>query len=458
MTTITNARDAAVAALRDRGGNISARLRRLLGGSRLPAREQALATELALGVVRRRGTLRAILRAFLHKPGRPLPGPLEEILLVALYQVLFLDRVPDFAAVDEAVRQTGRLHHKRQGGLVNGLLRAVVRSVSEPLEGAPPVRADVVPVGPASYRTARGELFPDPDRQPAAFLAAAWSLPEALADRWLKRFGSLPGAIEVAAHACARPPLICRVNRLRATVPEAIERLAAEGVEAHPHANGCSVVLAHRQDVRGLGAFAGGLLQPQDPSATAVGFAAAPRPGQNVLDLCAAPGTKTTHLAGQMDNTGSILALDVSDEKLRLIRENCDRLGVGIVRTRLAPEIGGIEPGSFDLVLADVPCSNTGVLARRPEARWRFSEEALASLVADQKNLAAQAVSWVRAGGRVVYSTCSLEPEEGPAVVAGLRERFDRLELVAEKLTLPSGAVAPAEWSDGGYFAVLRSR
>lgn len=456
-TGIHNARDIAVEAIRDRAGNVSAHLDRLLGRSALPAGDAALARELALGVTRRRGTLTAVLRAFLEQPDRRLPVPLEEILHVGLYQMLFLDRVPDFAAVNEAVEQAVRHHHRRQSGLVNGVLRTIARNISPRIAGAGTLAADVLPVCPSAHRKFGRPVFPDPNADAAGHLAAAFSLPAALAGRWVSRYG-LSQAAGLAMHADVRAPVILRVNRLKATVDEVLASLASAGVPARRHENGLSVLLEEHLNVTELDVFRRGLVQPQDPSATAVVTAAEPKGGAKVLDFCASPGVKTTHLAELMDNRGSITAVDVSTEKLARIESNCRRLGVTIVTTRLAEQVGSLDPRSFDLVLADVPCSNTGVLARRAEARWRFSEDALETLVQDEETLVSLAAEFVAPGGRLVYSTCSTEPEECSGVVRHLTARGGRLELLREQLTLPGGADDPAKWHDGGYCAVFRAR
>jgi len=453
-----NARDLAVEALRDRAGNVTAHLDRLLGSSMLPAVERALARELALGVVRRRETLRAVLRAFLSQPERKLPAPLEEVFFVAIYQMVFLDRVPDFAAVNEAVEQASRFRHRRQSGLVNGVLRAVARGFAKAVDGVPPLCVDVVPVGPASCRKADRPLFADPAAQPAEYLAAAFSLPPRLAERWIEARGSLEAAVALAAHANTRAANALRVNRLRADVPAVLDSLKAAGVQARAHENGVSVVLDENTHVGDLGVFRDGWVQAQDPTASAVAAAAGPEPGMNVLDLCAAPGTKTTHLAELMGNRGSITAVDVSREKLQLIEDNCRRLGIDIVQTRLTTEVDQLQPASFDLALADVPCSNTGVLARRAEARWRFDELRLPNLVQKQCALAETAARFVRPGGRLVYSTCSLEPEECSRVTRELLRRVPGLSPTEERFVLPGGAEDPAHWHDGGYFAVFDVR
>ena len=448
-------RDLAVLALRDRDGNVSANIERRVGSAELSSADAHLAFELALGTARRRVTLEAIARGYLSQPGKHLPGALNQVISVAIYQMMFLDRIPAFAAVNEAVEQAARFHHRRQSGLVNGLLRTITRKVSELHRGPVPIAMDVIPVGPDSFRRSERPVFADPAADPTGYLAGAYSLPPELAERWIDMLGSLENAVEVAAHANVRAPLICRVNQTVTGVEALLEELAAAGVAARAHANGASIVLDDTRDVTGLDAFLRGAIQPQDPTATGVVLAAAPKPGMKVLDLCAAPGTKTTHLAEIMGNRGSIMASDVSAEKIERIASNCLRMGITIVEPILSDTVGSLDSGGFDLVLADVPCSNTGVLARRAEARWRFSPEAISKLVEDQKFLIRAAAHFVRPGGMLVYSTCSLEPEENGDVARWLARSEPRVRLVRDKLTLPGGAGDPTAWHDGGYVAIF---
>ena len=174
-----------------------------------------------------------------------------------------------------------------------------------------------------------------------------------------------------------------------------------------------------------------------------------------VLDLCAAPGTKTTHLAERMQDTGEIVAVDVSAEKLDRIQDNCRRMGLKIVRPLLAEHIAPLMERPFDLVLVDVPCSNTGVLARRAEARWRFSAANLAKLARDQRSLLRLGAEFVRSGGRLVYSTCSLEDEENRQAVRDVLRGEPTLRLLEQRSIRPTGAADPTRWLDGGYYAVL---
>ena len=453
-----DARSIAIRALRDRGGNVTAGLRRLLGQFELSPADRGLARELALGVVRRKGTLDALLQAFLKRPGQPLESPINEILQVALYQILFCERIPDFAAVNEAVERTTASGRQGQRGFVNAVLRGIARAIGPVQEGAIPQAANTIPVGWRAFRTLDRDVFADPKSSPADYLAGAYSLPVELAIRWLAQSGGELGpVIAWATHANTPAPLIARVNRTKATVEQALASLTEEGIDAVAHANGHSVVFTEHCDVTSLAAFREGWIQPQDASATEVILAADVKGGMKVLDFCAAPGTKTTHLADRMGDEGEIAALDVNADKLRRITENTSRMGFNCVRPILAERLGELPLGEFDLVLADVPCSNTGVLSRRAEARWRFSAKSLGRLVHDQKAILSAAVQFVRREGQLVYSTCSLEVEECHEMATFATERLG-VSLEAEKLTRPGGVGDRRQWRDGGYYAIFRRR
>jgi 16S rRNA (cytosine967-C5)-methyltransferase len=202
--------------------------------------------------------------------------------------------------------------------------------------------------------------------------------------------------------------------------------------------------------VERLPGFADGWFAVQDESAMQAARLLAPAPGSTVLDLCAAPGTKTTHLAELMGNRGSILAADVDRRRLALVEENCRRLGIDIVETQVvAADARDVSPGPFDSVLLDVPCSNTGVLGKRPEARWRLRPQDIEELAAIQKRLLTAAIARLKPGGRLVYSTCSIEPEENEGVVRAALSAFPNLRLLSEVHR------EPGQPADGAYQAVL---
>ena len=450
------ARDIAVKSLRDRDGNVSAHLDRLLSQTDICSSEKALAREITLGVMRRKSTLTAVMRAYLRSPKQKLPRSLGEIIIVAIYQIIFLKRVPAFAAVDQAVRQACAFKHSKQSGLVNGLLRTMIREMSPPtpVDLAPELSAEYLRMDNDTQRRFDRPIFRDPETLPIDYLAAICSIPHDLAKRWYEHFG-IKKALRLGLDSCAVPPVICRVNSLKGSVAKAIELLEADGIVATRHENNVSVVLESAANLTNSEAFKIGLVQPQDPTATAVVLNSGVLPGMRVLDLCAAPGTKTTHLAELMQNQGEIVAVDVSNSKLKRIEENCQRMGVDIVTTMHAEQVGSLDVNSFDLVLTDVPCSNTGVLSRRTEARWRFTKKSIGDLVRDQQFIALTGAQFVKPGGRMIYSTCSIEKDEGSRVAKGLPKRAPHMRFVKDKMTLPETS-SPKIWHDGGYFAILK--
>jgi 16S rRNA (cytosine967-C5)-methyltransferase len=451
------ARQIAVEALADRQGNVSDHLDRLLDEYDLSPRDRGLARELSLGSLRRRRTLRTVVTAYLRKRRRYLAAPVAEIVETAAYQMLMLDRVPDHAAVDEAVRLTRLTGHKRQAGFVNAVLRSLGRDIADRIDEPPPAAADIVPVDAGRYVRLARTVLADPNERPTRHLGQAWSLPTALAERWTQRHGH-DRTWQLAGHAAERPPLIARVNTRLSTVQSVLTSLVEDGVDAAAHGNGRSIVLPGGEDVTRRTAFGDGLIQPQDATATAVlaGEAGLLKTGMAVLDFCAAPGTKTTQLAELTGDSGRIVAVDISEAKVQRIAENCRRMKADSVETRRASEVGSLDPGSFDLVLVDAPCSNTGVLARRPEARWRFKVDDLGKLAGDQKTLLRMAAMFCRPGGHVIYSTCSIEPEENEQVVRAAASTA-RLKVLCEQATLPAGSEAdPTNWHDGGFRAVMR--
>ena len=457
MTSPTpdNARDVALHACTDTTGHVTAHLDRLLASASLSPADRGLARELALGLTRRLRTCRSIIRKFLKRPNLKLPKPVDTILDLAVYQLILLNRIPAFAAINEAVNQVGRHRRPKMRGMVNGVLRSIQRSMGQPQEGVCPMQADAVPIDATHWIKLDRAVMPDPAKLAGAWLSSAYSLPDELVDRWVAEAGSAEIAQAWCAHTITRAPLIARVNSLRADVATVLESLAEQGVASRPHENGLSVVLDDSRTLTELAVFQAGLIQPQDPTATAVVEALDPKPGMTVLDLCASPGTKTTHIAERMNNTGRIIACDINEEKLSRIRDNADRMGIDIIETLHTEQAGGLELESFDCVLADVPCSNTGVLARRAEARWHFEEKSLRQLAEDQKFLAAMAGRFLAPGGKMVYSTCSIEPEENRQVVRHADRHDPGLHLQKHTTTTPAGADDATRWHDGGFYAIL---
>lgn len=450
----SQARDLALEALGDRQGMFGAHLERLLAERTPPPQEAHLATELVRGVVRRQRTLDVVVRVFSARPDRTGAVDVQNILRLAIYQLIFLDRVPDFAAVNEAV-EACRRRHPRMAGYVNALCRNVARALGSVEEGPPAQDGSAVPLTPDRHRRFETPVFAPAALLPQQWLGQVCSLPEDLAGRWLTRAGSLERAFHLAMQADGRPPVAARVNVARMTVAEALAALAAAGVEAVAHEDRRNVVFTGAVNIGALELFQQGILTPQDPSATAVVPDLDIRPGQRVLDLCAAPGTKTTHIAELLGGRGEVVAADVSEDRLARISEAAARCGLTNIRPILAEQVGSLEPGSFHRVLVDAPCSNTGVLARRIEARWRFSADGLGRLAGDQRRLLELGALFLAPAGRMVYSTCSIEPEENDGVVQSFLSRQKKFRRLSHTATDPLTFAPPEKYHDGGYRAVL---
>lgn len=411
-----------------------------------------LTTELVYGTIRNLGTLDMLLDACAKKGLRKVEDSVLAHLRIAAYQLVFLDNVPAAIAVNEAVSAVGVRSHVR--GFVNGVLRKLGRLVTRRTPD------DMPPLGVPSTRRLPGRvggwivlsdpLLPAAEQDPGGWLAAAASLPLTLATRWVETHG-LDGALEIARAQNAPPPVFLRVNTLRGTREEVLALLEREGSPGREGGRPESVVLGGGLSAGGFNPLWAGLATVQDETAMAVAPLLDPKPGERVVDLCAAPGSKTTHLAQLMNDEGRIDALDIDAGRLAKVDEAAGRLGLKCIRTALVdPNDPRPEDGPADCVLADVPCSNTGVLRRRVEVRWRLSALRLPELLELQARLLDRAVDLVRPGGRVVYSTCSIEHAENGAQVEALLARRDDVRLESEQSRMPTRG-----GGDGGYTALL---
>jgi 16S rRNA (cytosine967-C5)-methyltransferase len=293
--------------------------------------------------------------------------------------------------------------------------------------------------------------LPDPQEKPLDYFSVAFAFPKWLVERWSQRY-EWAELYRLGFWFDAPPPTYLRVNILKTTREAVLEQFRKSGIAATPGQHPQSIRLEGHISPRDLPGFSEGWFTPQDESSMQVATALAPQPGWNILDLCAAPGAKTTHLAELMGNQGRIVACDVDKRRLGSIPRLADRLGIHIIETCLIPRNGEPPPGPFDAILVDVPCSNTGVLGRRPEARWKLSPRALRRLVPLQTKLLIYAAERVKPGGVIVYSTCSLEPEENRTVVHNVLSVIQDLRLEAEVDQIPGKP------SDGGYYARIVRR
>ena len=395
------ARELAYAVLKDwtpRGAFAGERLDAIAAKRGVEPRERALATELTFGVVRRLATLDAILRPHVARPKKEVEPDLWTLLRLGAYQLTFLSGMADHAAVNETVELAKRAGKPRWAGFVNAVLRKLAATLTDDVLSSP--TADGVPLPDGRYRLLAVKAFPDPEADPAGYFAEAFGFPTWLAKRWSERFDD-EELFALGRHFDAPPPATLRVNRLRTTREQAIEELKAAGIKGKPSGRHPDAVrLKESARVDDLPGFREGRITVQDETAMHAATLLAPQPGMRVLDLCAAPGTKTTHLAEIMGDAGAIVAADVSPERLLRVQENVARLGIKIIQPAAIGEEGaGLPDGPFDAALVDVPCSNTGVLGKRPEARWRVGPDDLRQLPPLQARLLSLALDRVRPGG-----------------------------------------------------------
>jgi 16S rRNA (cytosine967-C5)-methyltransferase len=422
-------------------------LDRHLTAAPLPPADRRLATQLVYGVLRRRLTLDTLLRPLVTRPLHQVEPWVWEALRLGAYQLALLTHIPPHAVLHETVELASAVGRPGGKGFLNAVLRRLARLVTDERTDEPGPAA--LPLEAGVYRVLSQPVLPDPSAQPLEYLAAAFALPRWLVERWAQRFDR-PELIRLGFWFAGPAPLWLRVNPLRATRPQLLAALAAAGIAAEPGAHPQAVRLSEHAPVRELPGYAEGWFTVQDESAMWVSSALAPRPGWCVLDLCAAPGGKATHLAELMRNEGRVVAADADANRLAALPALARRLGLTIIEPlALAPDA---DPpcGPFDGVLVDAPCSNTGVLGRRPEARWRLKPGDFTHLVPLQTKLLIHAAERVKPGGVIVYSTCSIEPEENRQIVANVRRAFPDLTLEQDDEQVPG---RPA---DGGYWARLR--
>lgn len=371
----------------------------LMRAKLLDARDRALASEIAVGTLRWRGALDHVLAQAARRPVDRIDPPVLDVLRLSAYQLLYLSRVPPHAVIDDAVEMTRRARTGRASGFVNAVLRAVATRRNRPPLPARP--------RPEASREAQLE-----------YLTITLSHPRWLVERWLDRYGF--EATERWLQFNNRPaPFTVRANRLKMTRDELAQRLASEGIETTATRFAPDGLVVTRGRGRAIGILDRGWFVVQDEASQLLVLLAPPAPGARVLDACAAPGGKATALAVEMHNQGMLVAADRRVRRLAVLRETLERTGVTCARllqldlTRALP----LRP-VFDLVVADVPCSGLGTLRRDPDIRWRRRPDDLPRFGAAALEMLEHAAAVVAPGGRLLYATCSSEPEENDAVVA----------------------------------------
>jgi 16S rRNA (cytosine967-C5)-methyltransferase len=398
--------------------------------------DKGLLNEIVHGVLRWQNKLDWVLNGFSHGNFAKSEINVKNTLRVALYQILFLDRIPHAAAVNEGVEFIKRIRGDKPAGLVNAVLRNIIRNID-------------------------GIRYPDPAEDEVQYLAVFYSHPHWMIKRWLRRYGREETERLMVANN-ERPGMALRINRLKIDPAVFKKQLSDQQIPftSSPH-------LQHFVRVKTLSRigqmdlFKNGMFTIQDESAALPCQLLDVRPGQRVFDLCAAPGGKTTNLAEIMNNTGEIIALDKYEAKLAMIKGSAERLGLHNIRMR-AIDATTFDEAPADRILLDAPCSGLGTLAKKPDMKWKRDQMDIVKLTVTQRAMMENAATLLKPGGVLVYSTCTMEPEENEELVSAFLAdhpefRIDPAgQFVSPELVAPGGWVATLPHRHGmdGSFAV----
>ena len=397
----------------------------------LPESDRRLITELVYGCTRRQKTLEAVLQNFLQKPIAKLPPDLLIILQIGVYQLFFLDRIKPSAIVHTTVELVKENNLKGLSGFTNGVMRSILRAKEKE-----DILANIT--------------------DPASF----YSFPEWLIELWQKEFGQA-----AIANICnwfnQTPHLDLRVNLLHTTRDQVLAAFAEAEIDAQPipHLPEGIRVAQGAGDVSKLPKFKEGWWSVQDASAQLVTYLLDPQPNETIIDACAAPGGKTTHISDRLKNTGKVYALDRLANRLKKVEQNIARLGITNVQTLeidcrefdADKVLEGLPNHKCDRVLLDVPCSGLGTLHRHADARWRQTPEEPYKLAKTQVEILERATQWVKPEGVIVYSTCTLHPAENEEVITQFLENHPDWQIVPPDANNPAAHFV----SDHGWVKVL---
>jgi 16S rRNA (cytosine967-C5)-methyltransferase len=397
-----------------------------LRSNRLDERDRALLTELTYGTLRWRGTIDSRLSENLTRTLDKVDARLLNLLRLTCYQLIYLERIPVYAAVNEAVELAKAHGGRKTAGFVNGVLRSFLR------------------------------MRPQADQSHGNSLPVQYSHPEWLVERWVDEFG-LDVAPALMRANNERAPIVLRANALKISREELLDRFQSAGIEAAAAAFAPHGIVLRAGSVETLPGFAEGLFQVQGEASQLVSHLLSPRPGERILDACAAPGGKSTQLAELMRDDGQIVAIDTSERGIGKIRQNIQRLGLKSVRpicadaTDQLPELGKAR---YDRILVDAPCSGLGTLRAHPEIKWHRDERDIQRLSLLQSKILVRVAPTLKPGGILVYSTCTLTRDENDSNIEGLLARGE-FELQDAARYLPDQAKHMVR---GKYFQALPHR
>lgn len=381
---------------------------------------------LVYGATKFKNTLDYFIENISSRKTNKLSPPVKNILRAAIYELKYLN-TPDYAVINSYVN-ISKKYDKNSSKFVNAVLRNYLRKQNE-------------------------IIFPDENENPIKHISTKYSHPEWLIEKWVKHYGQ-EETIKTCEFNNKVPPVSLRINKLKISKEELLDLLKENniGFKASEISDEC-ILLTNTGNIKNLAGYKEGFWAVQGECSSLVGKVLNPQKNETILDLCAAPGGKTAHIAALMQNTGEVVAVDNNQSRLNKINENCFRLGITSVKAVLSDaEIYSSET-KFDRILIDAPCSNTGVFAKRPDARWKRTPEDLQELIKLQLKILDNAAKLLKVGGKIVYSTCSIEPEENLLMIERFlkNNRDFKLEDISEFLHLK-------DEGHSGYIQIIQSK
>jgi 16S rRNA (cytosine967-C5)-methyltransferase len=407
------------------------------------------ATDLVFGTIRNLFAIDKVIDTFAGCPIDRIQKKLLNIICVGCYELIYSPSTQQYSVINEAAENAKAIAGTKQVGFVNALLRKITRHIKNrqiELSQAEAKRTLVQCAETGCEFDA--DFLPDFETEPAEFLSVVFSLPRWLVTDWFGEFGK-EQARQICLAQNRRPSIYIRPNSLKTTAQELVKLFDKDGIELEIVPDEAVLRIKSPQAITQLPGFEEGLFIVQDLTASRAVGLLAPRPGWTILDLCAAPGVKTTQLAEVTGDAAKIIATDIDAERLKKVKENSSRLGINSIEVVPYKQLADIK---FDCILLDVPCSNTGVLARRIEARYRIRPEAVTELAETQIELLERAAELLKPQGTICYSTCSIQKQENGELVREFLDKNPGFNIEVEQLTLPS---AEGFDRDGGYTAVL---
>ncbi|UCE99027.1 MAG: methyltransferase domain-containing protein [Planctomycetota bacterium] len=415
--------------------------------------EKQRATDLVYGSIRNRPAIDMVIAKLADCPTDRIQSTVLNTIRIGAYELIYCPQAPEYSIINEAVENAKIVAGEKRAGFVNAVLRQIDRHIKNrqsPLSETTTERT--LPQTTTTGCEFDTEILQKPQVSPVDYFSSAFSLPRWLISDWLAEFGE-EQVRQICFASNRRPGIYIRANTLKTTTQLLAEKLSQTNIDLEI-VDGSMLKIKAPQAVTELPGFTEGLFSIQDISAAQPVQLLQPKPDWTILDLCAAPGTKTTQLTEATGDKAKIIATDIDSERLKKVKENIIRLGlnsVGIIEYENLQDAAA-EIGLFDCILLDVPCSNTGVLSKRPEARYRISNDAIQKLTKTQTELLESAIKLLKPKGGICYSTCSIQKCENSELVKNFLQKNASFELKSERLFLPSAHKFDC---DGCYVAII---